>query len=142
MPRARRPGARASAPGLAIALPTTRPRTPSWSTPSRATPRARSRSTWLVARKYRYGKVSVCGYLADVYCLGVKNALGPEIMDDPDLRRFIRKYFSGYRGDPIEAPIELAREVVFGSVQYAQDLGFDPHPDFAAAAGISARGPA
>jgi hypothetical protein len=89
----------------------------------------------LVARRYRYGRVSVCGYLADVYCLGVKNALGPEIMDDPDLRRFISKYFSGYRGDPIEAPIELAREVVFGSVQYARDLGFDPHPDFAAAAG-------
>src|SRR6266699_3030385 len=66
----------------------------------------------LVACRYRYGRVSVCGYLADVYCLGVKNALGPEIMDDPDLRRFIRKYFSGYRGDPIEAPIELAREVV------------------------------
>ena len=89
----------------------------------------------LVARKHRYGRVSVCGYLVDAYCLGVKNALGPELMDDRDLRRFIRHYFSGYRGDPIEAPIELAREVVFGSVQYARDLGFDPHSDFAAAAG-------
>src|SRR5919197_3987525 len=27
----------------------------------------------LVAREHRYGKVSVCGYLCDVYCLGVKN---------------------------------------------------------------------
>jgi hypothetical protein len=26
----------------------------------------------LVARRHRHGKVSVCGYLADVYCLGVK----------------------------------------------------------------------
>ena len=89
----------------------------------------------LVARKYRYGRVSVCGYLVDAYCLGVKNALGPEVMDEPGLRRFIRQYFSSYRGDPVEAPIELARELVFGSVQYARDLGFDPHPDFAAAAG-------
>jgi hypothetical protein len=89
----------------------------------------------LVARKHRYGKVSVCGYLADVYCLGVKNALGPEIMDDVRLRGFVDEYFSGYHGEPLEAPIELAREVVFGSLDYARGLGFSPHPDFAAAEG-------
>jgi hypothetical protein len=89
----------------------------------------------LVAREHRYGKVSVCGYLADAYCLGVKNALGPEIMDDHGLRTFIRRFFDGYEGDPLEAPIELAREVVLGSIEYARKLGFEPHPDFAAAAG-------
>jgi len=89
----------------------------------------------LVARRHRHGKVSVCGYLADVYCLGVKNALGPEIMDDFGLRGFVRGFFSGYGGDPVEVPIELAREVVFGSVEYPRSLGFDPHPDFAAAEG-------
>jgi hypothetical protein len=86
-----------------------------------------------VAREHKYGKVSVCGYLADVYCLGVKNATGPRIMDELGLRAFIQDYFSAYDGDPIEAPIELAREVVFGSVEYARGLGFEPHPDFAAA---------
>jgi hypothetical protein len=91
--------------------------------------------TVLVARQHRYGRVSVCGYLADVYCLGVKNALGPEIMSDRRLREFIADYFSAYLGDPIEAPIELAREVVLGSIEYARSLGFDPHPDFAAARG-------
>jgi hypothetical protein len=89
----------------------------------------------LVARRYRHDKVSVCGYLADVYCLGVKNALGPEIMDELALREFLRQYFSGYHGDPLEAPIELARQLVFGSLEYARGLGFDPHPDFAAAEG-------
>ena len=88
----------------------------------------------LVARKHRYGKVSVCGYLADLYCLGVKNALGPEIVDDLRLEGFVRDFFSGYDGDPVEVPIELAREVVLGSAGYARSLGFDPHPDFAAAA--------
>ena len=89
----------------------------------------------LVARRPRYGKVSACGYLADVYCLGVKNALGPEVMDERDLRGFVSRYFSTYHGDPVEAPIDLACEIVFGSVQYARGLGFEPHPDFAAAAG-------
>jgi hypothetical protein len=90
----------------------------------------------LVARRHRYDKVSVCGYLADVYCLGVKNALGPEVMDElgpRGLGGFRRGFFSGYHGDPLEAPIELAREVVFGSIDYARGLGFEPHPDFAAA---------
>lgn len=89
----------------------------------------------LVAREHRYGKVSVCGYLADVYCLGVKNALGPKTMDEAGLRRFSADFFAGYHGEPLEAPIELAREVVFGSVEYARGLGFEPHPDFAAAEG-------
>ncbi|GAB2859515.1 helix-turn-helix domain-containing protein [Lentzea nigeriaca] len=89
----------------------------------------------LVARRHRHDKVSVCGYLADVYCLGVKNALGPEIMDEPALRGFAREYFSGFDGNPIEAPIELARQLVFGALEYARGLGFDPHPDFAAAEG-------
>ena len=90
----------------------------------------------LVARRHRYDKVSVCGYLADVYCLGVKDALGPEIMDEfgpRGLSGFRRSFFSGCHGDPLEAPIELAREVVFGSIVYARGLGFEPHPDFAAA---------
>jgi hypothetical protein len=89
----------------------------------------------LVTRKHKYGRVSVCGYLVDAYCLGVKNALGPRIMDDTEFRRLKGQYFSGYQGDPVEAPIDLARELVLGSVQYARGLGFEPHPDFAAAAG-------
>jgi hypothetical protein len=89
----------------------------------------------LVARRHRHGKVSVCGYLADVYCLGVKNAMGPTVMDEPLLSRHVREYFSGYADAPLEAPIELAREVVHGSVEYARNLGFEPHDDFAAAVG-------
>jgi hypothetical protein len=60
-------------------------------------------------------------------------------MDDLALREFVRKYFSGYHSGPLEAPIELARQLVFGSLEYARGLGFDPHPDFAAAEGH--RGP-
>jgi hypothetical protein len=84
----------------------------------------------LVARRYKFDKVTVCGYLTDVYCLGVKNALGPESMDDLGLKHFVQAFFDGYDAAPIEAPIELARELVFGSIDYARGLGFEPHPDF------------
>jgi hypothetical protein len=83
----------------------------------------------LVARRHRYDKVSVCGYLTDVYCLGVKNVYGPDIMDELELRTFLPLYYRSH-GTPLEAPIELAQEVVFGSIEYARGLGFEPHQDF------------
>lgn len=89
----------------------------------------------LVARRHRHSNVSVCGYLVDPHCLGVKNALGPEITDERGLSRFRRKYYSSFDGDPSEISIELAREVVFGAMEYARGLGFEPHPDFTAARG-------
>jgi hypothetical protein len=86
----------------------------------------------LVAREGRRGrgKVSVCGYLVDTYCLGVKDALGPRAMDEAGLRRFVQRYFDGFDGEPVEAPIDLARHLVWGAVEYARGLGFEPARDF------------
>jgi len=91
----------------------------------------------VVARRHRPQRVSVCGYLVDVYCLGVKNALGPRIMNDRDLPAFRDMFFGGFEhaGAPVEAPLELARHLVWGGIDYAHGLGFEPHPDFPAAAG-------
>lgn len=90
----------------------------------------------LVARRDRPRRVSVCGYLVDVYCLGVKDALGPRLMREDDLWPFRRRYFEGFAeaGPPLEAPLELARHLVCGAVDYARELGFAPHPDYAAVA--------
>jgi hypothetical protein len=90
----------------------------------------------LVARRHRTNRVSVCGYLVDTYCLGVKDALGPRVMSDRDLPAFIQAYFGAFEpaGPPLRAPLELARHLVFGSVDAARRLGFDPHPDLASAA--------
>jgi hypothetical protein len=89
----------------------------------------------LVARHHRYDKVSVCGYLVDGHCLGVKNAIGPRVMEHQELPAFTRTYFADFDGDPVPAPLELAQHLVFGAIEYAKDLGFKPHPDFASAAG-------
>jgi len=84
----------------------------------------------LLARGEHHQKVSVCGYLLDVYCLGVKNALGPRRMPHEDLPSFSRSFFSGWGSTGLPIPIELARELVFGAAEYAQSLGFSTHPDF------------
>ncbi|WP_084961039.1 helix-turn-helix domain containing protein [Thermoactinospora rubra] len=88
----------------------------------------------LVARRHGYDKVSVCGYLADVYCLGVKHAIGPQVMDERELSSF-REYFFGDYAGWRAAPLELARQIVLGSIEYARGLGFEPTGDFAAAQG-------
>ncbi|HVL98015.1 MAG TPA: hypothetical protein VM324_01840 [Egibacteraceae bacterium] len=90
----------------------------------------------LVARERRSGGgMSVCGYLVDTFCLGVKNALGPWTMDRAELRRFVACFFDAFDADPVDAPVELARHLVWGAVEYARGLGFAPHPDFGPAAG-------
>jgi len=85
----------------------------------------------LVARRHRHDKVKICGYLVDVFCLGVKNTYGPEIVDELELHRFLPKYFAAFGTEPVEAPIELARDIVLGGVEYARGLGFEPHREFA-----------
>ena len=87
--------------------------------------------TALVARRRRHRRgATVCVYLLDVYCLGVKNAMGPDTMDEQAVRRLATHAFSGYETPPIPAPIELVRELVLGAADYAHQLGFAPHPDF------------
>jgi hypothetical protein len=87
--------------------------------------------TALVTRRRRRRRgATVCVYLLDVYCLGVKNAMGPDTADELELRPLIDRVFSGYQAPPVAAPIELARDLVFGAADYARRLGFAPHPDF------------
>jgi len=88
----------------------------------------------LVARRRRYAKVTVCGYLVDTWCLGVKDAFGPRVMDEAGLARDVATYFEVFEADPLAAPVELAQQLVWGAVGHARALGFAPHPDFAAAA--------
>jgi hypothetical protein len=77
-----------------------------------------------------------CGYLVDAWCLGVKDTLGPKTMDRRKLPEFTRLFFTTWSTMPVQAPLELARHVVFGAVDYARGLGFEPHPDFAKGASL------
>lgn len=81
--------------------------------------------------------VLACGFLVDVFCLGVKDTNGPKTMNRRKLPDFVRVFFSAWsHRPPVPAPLELARHIVFGAVDYARGLGFEPHPDFARGAGL------
>ena len=90
----------------------------------------------LVARAGAGHRVTLCGYLVDTFCLGVKNTLGPQRMHRRDLPDFVRLYFAGFPAAPLRAPLALVQHVVHGAVAFAAALGFDPHPDFAGVRGF------
>lgn len=88
----------------------------------------------LIVRQERASRVAVCGFMVDMYCLGVKDALGPELMGAGASNEFARRYFSAFDDPPVAVPLELAQALVYGAEAYARSLGFEPHSDFAAAA--------
>jgi hypothetical protein len=85
----------------------------------------------IVARADRHDRVTVCGWLVDTFCLGVKNATGPAAMRGRDLPQFVRTYFMAFPAGGLGAPIALAHELVLGAVEYAAGLGLSPAPAFA-----------
>lgn len=90
----------------------------------------------LVARGHRRrDRASVCGYLVDVFCLGVKDALGPRVMPRAELPGLVRRFFGVWEAPPLEAPIGLAQDLVLGAVEFACALGLEPAPDLEPARG-------
>jgi hypothetical protein len=56
-------------------------------------------------------------------------------MNERRLPEFRRRFFAAFDADPVQAPIELVQHLVWGAVEYARGLGFEPHHDLWAAAG-------
>lgn len=50
----------------------------------------------LWARAHRHDKLNICGCLVDIYCLGVKDTLGPKVMAEDEFRLFVPRYFGAY----------------------------------------------
>lgn len=88
----------------------------------------------MVARADRSSRVTVCGWLVDVFCLGVKNAMGPTTINSGALFNHSRRFFTAFGASPRTVPLELAQHLVHGGVAYARSFGLEPHPDFAGTA--------
>lgn len=107
---------------------------PDWPVNPAAADGAGGLATVMVVRPDQRSRSRVCVYLVDTFCLGVKNVVGPETVSDNRLTKLRHSVFAGYDELAMSAPLELAQHLVFGAVEFARGLGFEPHPDFAAAA--------
>ena len=90
--------------------------------------------TVMVARPDPRTRSRVCVYLVDTFCLGVKNVIGPDVVSTRRLDKLRHTVFAGYDEPGVSAPLELAQHLVFGAVEFARGLGFEPHRDFATVA--------
>lgn len=81
----------------------------------------------VVARQQSSDKVIFANYLVDYYCLGVKDAL---FNANFPLKRFKDNLPDLCHGEPEECDIGLAHELIYGSIEYARQFGFEPHRDF------------
>jgi hypothetical protein len=81
----------------------------------------------VVARTQESGRIMFGVYMVDFYCLGIKNAF---TRADYSQNRFERELPEFCVGAPIQCSLELAHELIYGALEYAEKLGFQPHPDF------------
>ncbi len=75
-------------------------------------------------------KLVVCSYLVDYWCLGVKDALPPKKMDRLEYEATVKFTSHNFGEDFEEITLIQAQSIVFGALEYAAGLGFEPHPDF------------
>src|SRR5207248_4912101 len=62
----------------------------------------------IVAEPDGFNRVSMCAYLVDTWCLGVKSAMGPRRMARREFEAFKRHFFAPWESEGIPVPLELA----------------------------------
>lgn len=81
----------------------------------------------VVARLQGDGRVMFGVYMVDFYCLGIKDAY---TRTDYSRQRFERDLPKLCVNKPLACSVEFAHELIYGALEYAEKIGFKPHPDF------------
>jgi hypothetical protein len=85
-------------------------------------------ATVLISKKMPSGKLIVALYLVDTYCLGIKNTLFKFAIGDIDYADFVEKLDQQHA--LVKCDLNFAHSLIFGAIDYAEDLGFQPNKDF------------
>ena len=90
--------------------------------------------TIIATRRHPGGEIAVGAFVVDVFCLGVKNAFfkvaGEEVYHNTIKPRLVESH----EGQHFEnTHPSCMRKIIEGAVDYADDLGFSPHPDYRSA---------
>ncbi len=89
-------------------------------------------------RKHVNKNITFAVFQVDLFCLGIKEAMY-YFNADPDLISDLRKRHDEMSGpdDPvIEVEYTLAHNILYGAIEYAVDLGFQPPKEFEIASHI------
>ncbi len=83
----------------------------------------------IVVREKPNGDKVLGNFLLDVWCLGVKDAMF-EIFDEDEYNNYMNLVLNHEALELIEVDANYAFNLVYGALEYAEDLGFDPPEDF------------
>jgi len=86
----------------------------------------------LVARSSPDGGIAAAGFLVDLGCLGVKDALSHVFFTTGEYEQFRRSYTG--RQAMMKTDLDLAAKVIQEGIAYADRLGFKPQRDYRDAA--------
>lgn len=80
-----------------------------------------------ITRKHTNGNLTLCVYLVDLFCLGVKDSFYRFNISQREYEEVI-----GNPGfiDPITISYALAHNIIYAGLEYAEDFGFKPHKNF------------
>ena len=81
----------------------------------------------VISRELPNGDVAFVMFLVDRSCLGVKDAFG-HVVSRAEYNRFLKETNDRY--ELLRATPADVRDLVEGAVQYARDLGLEPHSDY------------
>ncbi len=83
-----------------------------------------------IARRQPNGNIVFGNYLVDLYCLGLKDTyFNADIPSSQFQHEFLPKMFRS-AGKPIKISPDLAHEIIYGGIEYANQFGFRPHSDY------------
>jgi hypothetical protein len=74
----------------------------------------------VISRVARYNQITVCSYLLDIWCLGVKDTISPRTVDRIKFKEFTESLFEPFPGKPHLVPLEVAQGMIFSACEYAE----------------------
>ena len=86
-------------------------------------------ATILVSRKMPSNKFIVGMFNVDVFCIGVKNTLFKFGLDNKEMED-VKAIMAAQTGSFSEIAVNDLHNIIYGSIDFAEDLGFGPHVDF------------
>lgn len=83
----------------------------------------------IISRQQPDGDLVFGVYLVDIFCLGLKNTFCNADFSMWKYKTELRERFYGNEG-PVDCPLSLAHNIIYGAIEFAAQFGFKPNKDF------------
>ena len=82
----------------------------------------------IISREHINGNLTVCFYLVDLFCLGVKDTFFRFNISKWEYDEMIEKFTETMSMSVVE--YNLVHNIIFAALEFAEEIGFKPHKDF------------